>query len=91
MIRVHEYGGWVWLVLISVIRFGCRVWSLVSVGIDSGDPVRLSGMEFGFGWYSFGDHLFSTTSTEQEGKPALLHLRLARNIALRVNLPRLSG
>ncbi|WP_186371245.1 hypothetical protein [Yersinia alsatica] len=51
MIRVHEYGGWVWLVLILVIRFGCRVWSLVSVGIDFGDPVRLSGMEFGFGWY----------------------------------------
>ncbi|CFR04192.1 Uncharacterised protein [Yersinia frederiksenii] len=22
-------------------------------------------MVFGFGWYSFGDHLFSTTSTEQ--------------------------
>lgn len=21
------------------------------VGIDFGDPVRLSGMEFGFGWY----------------------------------------
>ncbi len=38
MIREHKYGGWVWLVLISV-------------GIDSGDPVRLSGMEFGFGWY----------------------------------------
>ncbi|AJI81455.1 Uncharacterised protein [Yersinia enterocolitica] len=30
-------------------------------------------------------------STEQEGKPALLHLRLARNIALRVNRLRLSG
>ncbi len=42
MIRVHEYGGWVWLVLISVIRFGCRVWSLVSVDIDSGDQVRLT-------------------------------------------------
>ncbi|HEN3608744.1 TPA: hypothetical protein U5E44_001928 [Yersinia enterocolitica] len=31
------------------------------------------------------------TSTEQEGKPALLHQRLARNIALRVNRLRLSG
>ncbi|CNB48979.1 Uncharacterised protein [Yersinia frederiksenii] len=27
-------------------------------------------MVFGFGWYSFGDHLSSATSTEQEGEPA---------------------
>ncbi|UXD25793.1 hypothetical protein FORC065_3015 [Yersinia enterocolitica] len=33
-----------------------------------------------FGCYSFSDYFISAASTEQEGKPALLHLRLARNI-----------